>query len=81
MEDVFGFTDSGGQDETVSEQPLTTDPFSESLPGDLAGTEPIDDLLGVGGDDPFSETVLTADLSDGPDLGYQVDVSSGEGFT
>ena len=73
-EDVFGFTASVEQDDPISESPLTSDPFSESLPGDFAGTEPLDDLAGVGSD-PFSENVLTADLPEGPDLGYQVDLA------
>lgn len=78
-DDVFGFAASNEQDYTVSDQPLTTDPFSESLPGDFVGTEPIDDLLGVGSSDPFSENVLAADLPEGPDLGFQVDLAE-QGF-
>ncbi|GJL52622.1 MAG: hypothetical protein NPIRA01_38490 [Nitrospirales bacterium] len=79
-EDVFGFTASVEQDDPISESPLTSDPFSESLPGDFAGTEPLDDLVGVGSSDPFSEDVLAGDLQDGPDLGYQVDLAE-QGFT
>ncbi len=74
-EDVFGFADTGGQDDPVTDQTTSGDPFSQSLDQDFVATEPIDDLLGVGSSDPFSEDVLAGDLPEGPDLGFQADLT------
>ncbi|GJL53084.1 MAG: hypothetical protein NPIRA02_02160 [Nitrospirales bacterium] len=79
-DDVFGFAAPVGQHDPVTDQPTSVDPFSESLHADFVGAEPINDLFGMG-TDPFSEAVLAADLPEGPDLGFQVDLTGeGSGF-